>query len=201
MIFKGFKFGMLLQIAIGPICIFVFNEAVEKGLVNGLFGVLAVVIVDGIYIALSIVGISAIVKRHEKILKYFGAFVLIVFGIVTIISAINHQEVVIGVDQEVNYLKTFLTAFFLTGSNPLTIIFWSGVFSTKILNGKFKQSDAIFFGVGAVLATLFFLSMIASVGQFTMNFLNAQTISALNVLVGLLLLYFGVKLVLKKQVI
>ena len=28
---KGFKFGMILQIAIGPICLFVFQTACKSG--------------------------------------------------------------------------------------------------------------------------------------------------------------------------
>lgn len=31
MIFKGVKFGMLLQLAIGPVCIFVFQVASLRG--------------------------------------------------------------------------------------------------------------------------------------------------------------------------
>lgn len=31
MFLKGFKFGMLLQLAIGPICLFIFQTSITKG--------------------------------------------------------------------------------------------------------------------------------------------------------------------------
>ncbi|WP_321063601.1 hypothetical protein [Terrisporobacter sp.] len=34
-IFRGFKFGMILQIAIGPICIFIFQTACKYGFFMG----------------------------------------------------------------------------------------------------------------------------------------------------------------------
>ena len=197
MILKGFKFGMLLQIAVGPICIYIFNEAVMKGILNAMVGVFGVAIVDAIYISLSLIGITALVQKHEKILKYFGALVLCVFGIKTILGAFGESEISIVISSEVNYYKTFLSALALTASNPLTIVFWSGVFSTKIVEEKSCRTDEIKFGLGAVIATVFFLSFIAVVGQFTKSFFSVKFISGLNVLVGSLLLYFGVKLIMK----
>ncbi|MEA1974227.1 MAG: hypothetical protein U9N10_01570 [Bacillota bacterium] len=37
---------MLLQIAIGPVCIYLFNESMKNGLLSGFVGILAVVIID-----------------------------------------------------------------------------------------------------------------------------------------------------------
>lgn len=36
MIYKGFKFGMLLQLAIGPMCLMVFNTSTTYGFWMGL---------------------------------------------------------------------------------------------------------------------------------------------------------------------
>jgi len=55
----------------------------------------------------------------------------------------------------------------------MTIIFWAGVFSAKIMQEKWKQREVYFFGFGAVLATLSFLSFIALIGTFSMTFLPA----------------------------
>ncbi len=200
MIKKGFKFGMLLQIAVGPVCIYIFNESVRKGVLSAFVGVIAVVLIDALFIGLSIVGISAIVKKKEKLLKIFGSLVLIIFGIRMIVSALQITEFNNINLIEINYLKTFITVLFLTASNPLTIIFWSGVFSTKIIEEKFNRNDEIMFGIGAVFSTFLFLNFIVVLGQFTKNFLSLKYIMYLNILVGLVLIYFGLKLVLKPLV-
>ena len=63
MIFKGFKFGMLLQLAIGPVCLFVFNVGGNKGLIGAEIGVLGVAVADAIYIMLAISGIASFIDR------------------------------------------------------------------------------------------------------------------------------------------
>jgi threonine/homoserine/homoserine lactone efflux protein len=199
MINKGFRFGMLLQIAVGPICIFIFNEAVQKGMFNALGGVFGVVLIDAIFITLSIVGVATVVEKKEKVLKYFGSFILICFGIKTIVSAISMNEISVINTNSVSVSKTFLTAVFLTASNPLTIIFWSGVFSTKIIEEKMSKDDEVKFGIGAVFATLVFLSFIVVIGQFTKEFLNIKYIIVLNIIVGILLIYFGIRILVKKN--
>jgi|LGVF01.1.fsa_nt_gb threonine/homoserine/homoserine lactone efflux protein len=197
MITKGFKFGMLLQIAVGPVCIYIFNESVKNGILSAFVGVIAVVLIDALFIGLSIVGISAIVKKKEQLLKIFGSLVLVTFGLRMIISALQITEFNSINITEINYIKTFLTVLFLTVSNPLTIIFWSGVFSTKIIEEKFDKNDEIMFGLGAIFSTFLFLNFIVIIGQFTKSFLSLEYIMYLNIIVGLVLIYFGLKLVLK----
>lgn len=42
MIFKGFKFGILLQFAVGPVCLYLFQTAVSFGLQPALIGIFGV---------------------------------------------------------------------------------------------------------------------------------------------------------------
>lgn len=78
MIFKGLKLGMLLQLAIGPMCLMVFNTSATYGLFIGLTLVLAIAIVDLIYIALSGFGVTAIINKNKVkfAIKLFGSIVL-----------------------------------------------------------------------------------------------------------------------------
>lgn len=82
----------------------------------------------------------------------------------------------------------------LTGANPLIIVFWSGVFSAKIAEEKFTRRDEFYFGTGAVISTLLFLLVVAILGQVTSNFIGPGFIRVLNMIVGVILIYFGVKL-------
>jgi len=95
MIKKGFKFGMLLQVAVGPVCIYIFNESVRKGVLSAFVGVIAVVLIDALFIGLSIAGISTVVKKKEQLLKIFGSLVLIIFGLKMIILHFKLQNLTI----------------------------------------------------------------------------------------------------------
>ena len=65
-IFRGFKFGMILQIAIGPICIFIFQTACKYGFFMGEMGVLDAVLVDIIVgIVLIYFAIKLLIKKDK----------------------------------------------------------------------------------------------------------------------------------------
>jgi len=81
----------------------------------------------------------------------------------------------------------------LTLSNPLTILFWVGVFSTKLSEANMNRKDMYCFGFGAVLATISFLTLVSITGIFVNNFLNPDVLKILNIIVGLVLIYFGLK--------
>jgi len=50
MLIKGFRFGMILQIAVGPLCLFIFQTAVTSGFFTAMIGVMGVALVDALYI-------------------------------------------------------------------------------------------------------------------------------------------------------
>ena len=55
------------------------------------------------------------------------------------------------------------------------------------------------FSLGLVSATLFFLSAIAGLGTVLSSFLPEAVSMGLNVLVGVLIVFFGVKMMVKKD--
>lgn len=66
-IFRGFKFVMILQIAIGPICIFIFQTACKYGFFMGEMGVLDAVLVDIIVgIVLIYFAIKLLIKKDKE---------------------------------------------------------------------------------------------------------------------------------------
>ncbi|WP_391204652.1 LysE family translocator [Psychrobacillus sp. L4] len=201
MIWKGFRFGLLLQIAVGPICLFIFQTAAGSGFWVAIIGVLGVTIVDVFYILGSIFGIGAILGEYKKakgIIHYIGAAVLIVFGLSNVIGFWG-VSLIPSLDflSEQSTQSVFWKTIVLTLSNPLTILFWAGVFSTKIGQENMKQNDMYTFGLGAVLSTFLFLTIISVLGSLLTIFLAPIVLKLLNLLVGLVLIAFGIKIVFK----
>jgi len=197
MVLKGFRFGMILQIAVGPLCLFIFQTAVTSGFFTAMIGVLGVVMVDALYILAAIFGIGIIIGKYKnlkKMIKYFGSIVLIVFGISIILEVFGFSLI-----PSLNFLSKqsmesiFLKVLVLTLSNPLTILFWVVVFSTKLSEANMNRKDMYYFGLGAVLATISFLTLVSITGIFVNNFLNPVVLKILNIIVGLVLIVFGLK--------
>jgi len=201
-IIKGFKLGMMLQLAIGPVCVFIFKVGGDKGLIAAELAVLGVVLIDALYIMLAISGITSFVEKEriKYIFKIFGAVIVAIFGLNIIFGTFGWEVIPnLNLFDGIKPENAFFEGLVLTASNPLTILFWAGVFSAKIVEGKLTRKDVCFFGLGSVLATIFFLTAIAVTGSITRYFLPVEIISTLNFIVGLSLVYFAFRMFTKKD--
>lgn len=200
-LFKGFKFGMLLQLSVGPICLYIFQTASEIGLLQALAGVLGVVCMDALFIAAAVFGISKFIesKKVLPLLRIFGALVLLLFGLHVILSVFYIHLLPGFTFDGANSRSSFLYALILTASNPLTILFWAGVFSSKVAEERLPRNSVAAYGLGAALSTLLFLSFVAFLGSLVTALLPSVVIRILNAAVGALLIGFGVKTLLKKK--
>ena len=201
MIFKGFKFGMLLQLAVGPMCLLVFSTSTAHGFMMAFTLVLAIALIDALYITLSGFGVATIIGKEKvkNIIKLFGGIVLILFGTNTILGILRVSILPdIAVVHNISDKNIFLQGLLLTASNPLTIIFWSGVFSSQVVENNLNRKQLCLFGMGCVLSTLTFLTFIAALGSVISGFLPEIIIQVLNGIVGIALIFFGIKLFFKK---
>jgi len=201
MIFKGFKFGMLLQLAIGPMCLMVFNTSAAHGFFTGLVLVIAIAVIDAIYIMLSGLGVAAIMnkKNVRVVIKILGCIILVLFGVNAIFSTMQVSFLPeIHIFSHSSNGNIFIQGLLLTASNPLTIIFWSGVFSTQVVENDLSKRQLISFGFGCVMSTLIFLTLISLGGSILNGFLPSSVIHVLNDLVGVVLIFFGIRLLFKK---
>ena len=199
MILRGFRFGMLLQFAVGPVCLFVFQIASTSGFWAALPGAAAVALVDAAFILAAIWGVGALLERSPRakvVLRVFGAVVLILFGVNTVLGAFGiHLLPSLGLAAGEG--GVFWRTLLLTVSSPLTIVFWAGIFSAKIAEDGMTRVQLYWFGLGAVLSTVLFFLLVALVGDVAKSFLTGQIIAVLNALVGIVLIGFGLRTALR----
>lgn len=200
MILRGFKFGMILQLAVGPISVFILQVALTKGLSQGLKGTIGVTLVDGLFIVAAIFGIGALIDESERIksyLKYCGGIVLILFGISSILASFDINMLPSLSLSMNNSQSVFIKAAIMTAANPLTIVFWAGVFSSKMSEDGMTRTMMYLFGFGAVLSTLICLTFLAFIGSWLSVAVNPDIFIPVNFLIGLFLIGFGIKSIVK----
>ena len=192
----GLLLGMILQIAVGPVCLYLINVSILNNFAAGFIGIIAATIADSIFILLGILGVSKLLtERRVKIFKAFGGILLITFGLITIFSFIGSKSTDNSFTLSIFGSKNvFLYTFILTLSSPLSIIFWSGIFSVKIIEEQYKNKDLILFSIGCLLATFLFLTFVVSASTILQSFLTEFLIKTLNIAVGIIIAFFGVKL-------
>ncbi len=196
----GLKFGMLLQLAVGPMCLMVFNTAKNVGFLVALTLVLAIALVDAFYIILASLGVSKILDKPKvkKAFKIIGSFVLIIFGANSILNVFN-INIIPGLNLKPTSSNIFIQGLILTLSNPITIVFWGSVLTTKIIEDKLNKKELTTFSVGLVSSTLIFLTFVAVLGTMLSSFIPENVSKIMNIIVGILIIFFGIKMLLKKE--
>ena len=204
MIYKGFLFGLLLQLAVGPICLYVLQASISEGMLYSEFIVLAVTLVDSLYIMLAILGAAVLLQGRttQAMLKLFGAVVLFLYGANIVLSALFKINLIpqLNLSTHVIFSNPFCNGLILTATNPLTIIFWAGVFSSRISGEGWSKREIIYFSIGCILSTLLFLTAVVLLAGLLKMVLPDTVIAAFNIMVGLLLLYFAARLIFRKQI-
>ena len=191
---EGIKFGMVLQLAIGPMCLMTFNTARNYGIVKGLIMVLVIASVDVLYITLSCVGISKLLEnsKYKVLFKVISSVVLMIFGCSIILNSFGISVMpVLSINP--NSKDIFIQGFVLALSNPITIVYWGSVLTNKLLEDKMKKIQLIIFCMGLVSATLLFLSFVAIIGSLFATFISDVFANILNIIVGIVIVGFGVK--------
>ncbi|MDR3165057.1 MAG: LysE family translocator [Synergistaceae bacterium] len=194
---EGLRFGLLLQFAVGPVCLMVFNTAGVLGFSSGALAALAVTLIDGLYIFLAALGVAAFLQGEKaaKIVRCVGACVLAAFGADIASSALGiplfPQFSLLG---GVRTDGVFLKAVLLTASNPLTIIFWGGVFSANVTGRDLNGRRLLCFGAGCAAATFIFLNAVVLAGSVVKTFLPREVMVFLNVCIGIILIFFALKM-------
>jgi len=199
---KGFKYGMLVQLAIGPVSLLVFKTAGSSGFGMGLVLVLAVALVDAAFIAIASLGSVYLLKREnvQAAFKAISSLILILFGVSTILGAFN-----LSVLPEISLFSgsssgsVFLEGVLLTASNPLTILFWHSIISSQVTREKMSKGKIFLFGTGCVMSTVVFLTFISALGTFVDRFLPESVTMILNIAVGFALVGYGISLMIRRR--
>ena len=145
---SGFLTGLLLQIAIGPVFFFILNISLQKTVIDGLFAVIAVTLVDYIFITLAVLGVGKLLEKPKiKLgLGITSSVVLILFGIIMILSIKqNNFNNISNTFIESDYIASFISAFLLTISSPLTIVFWTSLFAARAIEKGYTKKQLISF--------------------------------------------------------
>lgn len=193
-VIKGLLTGLFLQLAVGPIFFYIMNLVLQKSLLDGFFAVLAVTLVDYFYITLSILGIGKLLehKKWKKIVGAVGSLMLVIFGALLIYKA---TSVVAPLDKtaiSTGLLFSFSSTLLLTISSPMTIVFYTGLFSAKAIEHNFEKRELLIFGLSVGFATFIFMGSAVLIFSSIKEIVPITLIKSANILVGSLLIIYGI---------
>ena len=128
---KGLVIGVVVSAPLGPVGVLCIQRTLNKGRWFGFVTGLGAALSDICYAFLTGYGMSFmddLILKHQVFLQIVGSVMLLAFGIYTFRS--NPVKALRPVSaKRGTYLHNFVTAFFVTFSNPLIIFLFIGLFA------------------------------------------------------------------------
>ena len=191
--------GLSLAAPIGPVNAAQMDKGIKSGFFQSWLLGLGALSADIIYMIAVYMGVVRFLDTPfmQTFLWLFGFFVLMYTGIETILGA---GKVAVSSRQHTESgWRSFMAGFFMSTSNPLTILFWLGIY------GSVLARTASSFGVGELLLYSFAIILGLIIWDITMAFisssfrklLTSKLLMSISLLSGVSLIgfaiYFGVQ--------
>ena len=195
---KGVVSGLVLAVLVGPVFFTLIQTSIERGFKSGVYVAVGISLSDALCIALAYLGISLINTPDFRIyLSYFGGAILLGFGIYYLFVK-SRKPVIYNPEhiEERSPLRLMAKGFVINGFNPMVLFFWIGTIgvATAELGYTTHGMAAIFFC--SIVATVFITDVIkAKLSDKLRVLLTARTMKIMNLLVGLVMFGFGLKLI------
>lgn len=189
-----FFLGLSLSAPIGPINAAQIDRGIKSGFMHSWTVGLGAMTADALYIFAVYMGVVPFLEIPivKTFLWLFGFFVLIYSGIECIMNARKIQENTRGIIGE-SILKSFFTGFFMSLSNPLTVLFWLGIYGSILAKTvhSYDTSQLILYS-GAIFTGIFLwdFSMALLASSFR-KFLTSRFLTWISISSGVSLIGFG----------
>lgn len=185
--------GLSLSAPIGPINAAQLDKGLKKGFLHSWLLGVGAVLADIVYMVLVYMGVVHFVSTPfvQTFLWAFGAFVLVYTGIESVLSA--GKVNVSAHHQDDSLLASVRTGFIMALSNPMTILFWLGIYGSVMVKtaADHGTGDLLLFSGAIILGVLIWDVVMAAIASSFRKMLSDRAITWISVLSGLSLIGFG----------
>lgn len=189
---KGIVLGFFIAAPVGPIGVLCIRRTLSGGRLNGFLSGLGAAAADTIYgciAAFGITAISAFLFDHQLYVHLIGGFFLLYLGYTTYKSVPAEVAPKAGGS---GLIGAFTSTFFLTLSNPMTIISFGAVFAgvgVGATAGDYLQAGILVFGI-FIGSALWWLFLSGTVNMLRSRF-SPKRMVWVNRLSGVIITGFG----------
>jgi len=147
---KGFIIGFSIAATIGPIALLCIKRSLTRGWFSGFICGLGAAIADTAYGAIAAFGltfISSFLIAQKMWFQSFGSIFLFYLGLQIFFEKPKIDK---KAEKHKGYLSDLFTIFFLTVTNPLTILFFIAVFAGAglvVTDGDYNSASLAVLGV------------------------------------------------------
>lgn len=194
-IFTYFFLGVSLAAPIGPVKATLLNTGIKNGFFHAwLFGIGAIV-TDILYMVLVYFGLGQFIDYPfvKTVLWSFGCFVLIYTGIENLLT-LHTIEVNTKFKKTTRLRKSLLTGFFMALLNPLTILFWLGIYGSILVgaSGSLNGYQIILYSVAILLGITLVDLVMSFISSGSRKLLSTSFLKTISLVSSISMIGFGI---------
>jgi threonine/homoserine/homoserine lactone efflux protein len=185
--------GLSLAAPIGPINAAQLDKGIKKGFWHAWVFGWGAILADFVFIALVFFGVVHFLDNSfmKTFLWLFGFFVLTYTGIESLLSAgkieVNARKA------KDSLFSSFLTGFIMSLSNPLSILFWLGIYGSILANSasKYDMDHLLLYSSGILIGLLTWDFVMAIIASTFRRFLSKPILMGISIISGISLIGIG----------
>lgn len=192
LIIAGIVAGLLISVPLGPVGVLIIRKTLNKGRYSGYFGGAGAVTADTFFAIIAGFGVSFItdfIDSFQQEIRIGGGIILMVLAYKIFTSSVIDQIRQKG--KKSTLWSDFMHTYFLTLSNPLTIIVIGAIFAAGGPGKDAGQAQILTLITGVLTgAAAWWLVLVTGVNFFRKN-IRLKTLWYLNKVTGILIFVFG----------
>ncbi len=189
---KGIILGFSIAAPVGPIGILCIRKTLQFGRFSGLFSGLGAAVADAIYATIAAFGltfISNFLMAGQFWLRLIGGIFLLYLGWKTFFAKTSEKT---KEASHTTLLNDFVSTFFLTITNPMTILSFLAVFAglgLSSIQGSYFEASALVLGV--FLGSAFWWLLLSEGVTLFRRKVSTKVMQWINRVAGTIIIAFG----------
>lgn len=194
-IFTYFFLGISLAAPIGPVKATLLNTGIKNGFFHAWFFGLGALATDILYMLMVYFGVGQFIDSPamKTFLWSFGFFVLMYTGIENLLTLHN-----IGMDTKyrrvIRLRHSILSGFLMALLNPLTILFWLGIYGSILVGGAETLSgyQVIVYSLTILLGITLVDFIMAIISSGSRKILSSSFLKSISLVSSISMIGFGI---------
>ena len=185
--------GFAAAAPVGPIGILCITRTINRnftaGFVSGL-GAATADLIYGVIAGLGLTIISDFLIKQKFWMQLIGFVILVFLGIKAILK--KESDIDFKGYKDKGYLRDYISTFLLTLTNPLTILFFTAVFSVMgISNSLVEISKAIQLLAGIFIGSVIWWFILSELTHQLKTRIGKNFLKRIDIISGIVFLFFG----------
>ena len=193
LLLQGTIIGFSIAAPVGPIGVLCIRRTLAKGRLAGLISGLGAATADVVYGCIAGFGltfVSQFLVDQQNWLRGIGGIFLLYLGIKTFFAKESEERIQ---STENGIFSAYLSTFFLTLTNPITILSFVAIFAGMgIVNTGGDYLSALMLVLGVFIGSMLWWSLLSGGASFFQKKINAQGLAWINKISGIIITGFGV---------